>query len=106
MHTPVVEGAESMPFSPRRLASRGHSNEEASGPGLGAPRERTLCGDTANKPARRAPITPFKTGKIIDVGFLRQFGRAHGACLRADSGDFGALRGEAAVRLRDDGCSI
>ena len=67
MHTPVVEGADSVPFSPPRAAFQGHNNEEASGPGLGAPRERTLWGATANKPTRRVPITSFKTTRIIDV---------------------------------------
>ena len=105
MHTPVVEGADSVPFSPRRPASQNHNNEEASGAGLGAPRERTLWGASANKPTRRAPITSFKTTRITDVEISRRFGRACAAFLRADSGDSGALRGEAAGRCRDDGCS-
>lgn len=106
MHTSVVKGVNSVPFSPRRSPFHGHNNEEASGPGLEARRGRSLRGTTANKATRKAAINPFKTTGIRNVGSPRRFGRARGVCLRADPVDSGALRGEAVVRFRDDGSSI
>lgn len=106
MHTSVVKGVNSVPFSPRRSPFHGHNNEEASGPSLGARRGRSLRGTTANKTALASAINPFKSAGIRNVGSLRRFKRAWGVCLRADSGDSGALRGEAVVRFRDDGSSI
>ena len=94
-----------MPFSPRRFTNHGHNNEEASGPGLGARRDGSLRGDAENKPTRNPAINPFKATEIRNVGSLRRFRRAWDACLRADPGDSGTLRGEAVVRFRDDGSS-
>jgi hypothetical protein len=92
-----------VPYSPRQPPLHPHNNEEASEPGLIGIDAQSLRGLAARNIPHRVAINPFKTITIGNVGSMRRFRRAFAACLRAEQGDFGALRGEAAAATRDDG---